>query len=64
MVATDADRDAVSPSESDSEDEHGQPGGTQGHDQARDGGVTLHGVVRRTAKLADDRRGLSSSFAG
>ena len=47
----------ASGSGSDSEDDRDGAAGRRGSDGARDGGVTLHGVVRRTAKLADDRRG-------
>ena len=49
-----ADR-AASGSETDSDDEGGAAGQAQTAEGARDGGVTLHGIVRRTAKLADDR---------
>ena len=58
-----ADSDAASASESDSQGEDGEAGRAHGHDHARDGGVTLHGIVRRTAKLADDRRELRASPA-
>ncbi len=50
-----ADSDAASASESDSEVEDGEARRPRGDVHARDGGATLHGIVRRTAKLADDR---------
>ena len=55
-----ADDDAASGSETDSKDDGngGAAGRAGAGDGPRDGGVTLHGVVRRTAKLADDRRAL------
>ena len=49
-----ADDDASgSETDTDGDDDGGIAGRADG---PRDGGVTLHGVVRRTAKLADDRR--------
>jgi len=52
-----ADDEAASGLETDSDDEDtGTAGRAGAGDGPRDGGVTLHGVVRRTAKLADDRR--------
>ena len=52
----DAACDASLGSETDSDEDDGIAGRAAGTGGVRDGGATLHGIVRRTAKLADDRR--------